>query len=160
MRHDDDAIAQARKTLGMAEQFDATFLHGVLWRAFHQKRMYQEAVAQAKIIFAADPEIVDALSRGYENGGYAEANRQAAEKLAMRARLSFWEQENTTILWAFAGEKARALDWLEKGYESRHSMMSFIAIDPHWDDLRSEPRFQELRRRLKLPPIAESPAPQ
>ncbi len=150
MRRYDDAIVQARKTLGMAEPF-VTLLHQVIWRAFHQKRMYQEALAEAKVIFAADPEIVEALSRGYAEGGYSEANRRAAEKLAVRAKLSFWERENVAILYAFAGQKARALDWLENGYETHHSMMSFIGIDPHWDDLRSEPRFDELLRKLNLP---------
>ena len=150
-RRYDDAIAQARKTLGMAEPFDVTFLHEVVWRALHQKRMYQEALAEAKAIFAANPEIVEALSRGYAEGGYSEANRRAAEKLAARAKLSFWERENVAILHAFAGQKARALDWLEKGYETHHAMMSFIGIDPHWDGLRSEPRFDELLRKLNLP---------
>ncbi len=146
----DEAIAQARKTLGMAEQWDVLFLHEILWRAFHQKRIYPEALAEIKTIFAGDAEIAEALSRGYAKGGYAEANRQAAEKLAARATLSFREQENVAILFAFAGQKAQALDWLEKGYATRHSMMSFIGIDPHWDDLRSEPRFHALLHKLKL----------
>ena len=113
--------------------------------------MYEDALAEAKAIFAADPEIVDALSRGYAEGGYVEANRRAAEKLAGRPKLSFWERENVAILYAFAGQNARALDWLARGYEIHHSMMSFIGIDPHWDGLRSEPRFLELLRKLNLP---------
>lgn len=113
--------------------------------------MYQEAVAEAKAIFSGDPEIVDALSSGYVERGYAEANRQAAERLAMRNPLTGWESENVSILFAFARQEARALDWLERGYQTHESMMSFIGIDPHWDDLRSEPRFQRLLQRLKLP---------
>ena len=150
-RRNDDAIVQARKTLRMPDAFDVTFLHEIPWRAFHQKRMYQEALAEAKVIFAADPEIVEALSRADADGGYAEANRRAAETLARRATLSFWDRENVAILYAFAGQKQRALDWLEKGFVTHHSMMSFIGIDPHWDDLRSEPRFRELLRKLNLP---------
>ena len=131
-------------------------MHEVQWRAFHQKRLHREALAEARIIHAKDPEILEALASGYAQGGYAEANRRAAEKLSARKNPNFWEQEHAAIYRAMAGQKSQALDWLERGYKTRHSMMSFIGVDPHWDLLRSEPRFRELMRKLKLP---ESPRP-
>jgi eukaryotic-like serine/threonine-protein kinase len=146
-----EAIVQARRTLRMPDAFDVTFLHEIPWRAFHQQRMYQEALAEAKAIFAVDPEIVDALSRGAAEGGYEAANRLAAETLARRTTLSYWDRENVAILYAFANQNQRSLDWLEKNFETRHGMMYFIGIDPHWDVLRSEPRFRELLRKLGLP---------
>jgi len=49
------------------------------------------------------------------------------------------------------GEKDQAFAWLEKGYAVRDSHMEFLAIDPLYDSLRPDPRFQDLLRRLHLP---------
>jgi hypothetical protein len=49
------------------------------------------------------------------------------------------------------GDKACALEWLEKGYEERDDLMIDLNVDPVFDGLRSEPRFQELVRPVGLP---------
>ena len=50
------------------------------------------------------------------------------------------------------GEHARAFDWLERAYE-RHDLVNLIHLGVGWDweDLRPEPRFQALLRRMNLP---------
>jgi hypothetical protein len=64
--------------------------------------------------------------------------------------------ERDTLIWAhakkhlLAGDKKRALDWLERGYEEHIFMLPFINADPFFDPLRGEPRFQSLVRRLGL----------
>jgi serine/threonine-protein kinase len=50
------------------------------------------------------------------------------------------------------GEKEQALDWLEKGYEDRNWWMPWLKVEPRFDPLRSEPRFQGLVRRVGLAP--------
>jgi TolB-like protein/DNA-binding winged helix-turn-helix (wHTH) protein/Tfp pilus assembly protein PilF len=54
----------------------------------------------------------------------------------------------TAILQAHLGDKPRALDALEKAYEQRALAMTEIAIEPAFDPIRDEPRFQELLRRV------------
>ena len=54
-------------------------------------------------------------------------------------------------LYARAGERVRALEWLEKGFEDRDPNMNFIDDYPIFESLRSEPRFQDLLRRMNLP---------
>ena len=49
------------------------------------------------------------------------------------------------------GEKEQALDWLEKAYEERDDWVVWFKCDPIPDGLRSEPRFQELMRRIGFP---------
>jgi serine/threonine-protein kinase len=50
------------------------------------------------------------------------------------------------------GENDRALEWLERGYAGHDGDMCLLKIAPHWDPLRSDPRFQDLLRRMNFPP--------
>jgi len=50
-----------------------------------------------------------------------------------------------------ADEHGQALEWLERGYQTREPNMIYIGVVPTYDGLRGEPRFQELLRRMKLP---------
>jgi hypothetical protein len=50
------------------------------------------------------------------------------------------------------GENDRALEYLEKAYEEHSNWLIYLHIDPSMDGLRDEPRFQDLLRRVGLPP--------
>jgi hypothetical protein len=54
-------------------------------------------------------------------------------------------------LYAYAREKDRALEWLEKAYQERELGLVHLQVDPDWDILREAPRFQDLLRRMKFP---------
>jgi hypothetical protein len=43
-----------------------------------------------------------------------------------------------------------AIDWLEKAFQARDLNMPYLSVDPIFDDLRNEPRFQDILRRMKL----------
>jgi len=53
-----------------------------------------------------------------------------------------------TKFYARLGNKEQALSGLEKSYEARDFLMPFVNIDPAFDDLRSEPRFQAIVQRM------------
>jgi len=55
------------------------------------------------------------------------------------------------VIYAALGDKEQALQWLEKGYKEHSPTLYFLKIDPALDPLRSEPRFQDLTRRMKFP---------
>jgi hypothetical protein len=61
-------------------------------------------------------------------------------------------QKSGEIAWRFvqAGDKNKALDWLEVGYEKRDQNMPYLCW-PLFDPLRNEPRFQEIARKMGLP---------
>jgi adenylate cyclase len=58
---------------------------------------------------------------------------------------------STAIIYAALGEKAKAIELLEMGYEERSQFLPFLAVDPKFDNLRSDPRFQDLTRRVGIP---------
>ena len=50
------------------------------------------------------------------------------------------------------GENDRALELLERAYRERSWELVFIRVEPWVDPLRSDPRFQDLLRRINFPP--------
>jgi hypothetical protein len=52
--------------------------------------------------------------------------------------------------YALLGEQDQAFVWLNKEYEVRSGLV-FLKADPVWDKLRSDPRFEDLLRRIGLP---------
>ena len=146
----DDALALLRKTL--STQPDNPVARSTLRVTYHHRGMFKEAFEEWKAAYAAkgDSETVDALSRGYLEGGYPVAMRRAAETLATRppAAARPWQ---TATLYARAGEYRKAIEWFEKAYEERDPNMPYLSVDPLFDGLRSEPRFQALLHRMNLP---------
>ena len=53
-------------------------------------------------------------------------------------------------VYATLGETDEAIDWLNKGYEQRVFSMFFVRVDPLFDPIRDDARFQELVRRIGL----------
>jgi tetratricopeptide (TPR) repeat protein len=46
------------------------------------------------------------------------------------------------------GDHEKALDWLERGFQEHDVRLIFLTVDPKWNNLRSESRFQDLMRRV------------
>jgi hypothetical protein len=59
-----------------------------------------------------------------------------------------------SFIWAYAGldDKEQAFVWLEKAYQERRDRVFLLSVDPLLDPLRSDPRFQDLVRRVGLAP--------
>jgi len=58
------------------------------------------------------------------------------------------------VVWAGLGDVEKTLSCLEKAYEERHARMIWLRCHETFRDFRSHPRFQELLRKIGLPPIA------
>jgi hypothetical protein len=50
------------------------------------------------------------------------------------------------------GDKDEAFAWLERVYSQHSNVLTTLKVDPHFDPLRSDPRFQDLLRRVGLAP--------
>src|SRR5437868_14482111 len=74
------------------------------------------------------------------SGKRAEALR-LAEQLEGRSRTEFVNPEIIALVYTGLGDKAQALQWLEKGYEERPWSMITLAQDPMFDSLDAEPAF-------------------
>jgi TolB-like protein/Tfp pilus assembly protein PilF/predicted Ser/Thr protein kinase len=149
-RRYDDAIALLRKILDTVP--DNAIALSTLRTAYHMKHMYKEALEIWKASYAAkgDQEAVEALERGFAEGGYPGALRRVADMLVARSQKTFVTPWQIATLYTRAGMNKEALDWLEKAYQAHDQNMPYISVDPIFDDLRAEPRFQEILRRMRL----------
>ena len=150
VRRYDEAIAAARKA--MSSQSDQPLARNALINALFMKDMYDEIMALERERWAKDREVLEALERGYAEAGFTGARRRLCEVLAGR----YGNPGGVTayalaILYAQAGDRDRVIEWLEKAYEARDGNVPYIGM-PFFDLVRSEPRFQDLVRRVGLPP--------
>ena len=121
--------------------------------AFFNKGMYAEALAEEirLLELVGDKDLVAALARGNEEGGYPGAMRLAAEKLVARSKRTYVQPTMIADFCVRAGDKDRALDWFEEAFQVHDTQLWYVNVVPHLAVLRSDPRFQDLLRRMKLP---------
>jgi TolB-like protein/DNA-binding winged helix-turn-helix (wHTH) protein/Tfp pilus assembly protein PilF len=151
LRRYDEAITQFRNVL--AAQPDFSSAHLGLWGAFYKKEMFPEALGEAKKFFAVlgDHDVGQALERGEAAGGYSRAMHLGAEVLAARSKRSHVPAVRVARLYAHAGDKDKVIEWLQKAYDEGETPLLHLGVAWDWDLVRSDPRFQNLMRRINLP---------
>ncbi len=151
VRRYDEVIRLLRKTLGTSPAEPIAL--STLRSAYHQKKMYDEALEAWKLSYEAkgDREAIRALDRGRTEGGYSRALQSLAEMLIERSKTSYVTPWQVATLYTRAGMKDEALDWFEKAYDAHDPNMPYLSVDPIFEDLRDLPRFQAILRRMGLP---------
>jgi tetratricopeptide (TPR) repeat protein len=126
--------------------------------AYAMKRMYPQALAefdkisdQDKAVAPENQFVASGLGWVYAvSGRRADALRIAKEldELSSHVYVDFYQ---FATIYAGLGENDEAFRLLEKGYEEHSASMPFLAVDPFWYGMRSDPRYADLLRRMGLP---------
>jgi len=152
MRRYDAAIEQFKKVLKTAPYQGLALSN--LPTAFHQKGLYEKSMQSLMDYYKAiefQPGI-EALSRGYEQAGYTGAITSAAELWESLSQSTYIIPWICIELYAYAGNKEKTLDWLEKGFETGDPNIPYMGVFPQIIDLvGDEQRYQELLRKMNLP---------
>jgi len=132
---------------------DAPFLLSTLRTTYHLMGRHEEAMEmwRASYRVAGDDEALAALEDGWGRGGYSEALRAVAELFEVRAQTQYVTPWQIATLYTRAGDAEPALTHLEMAYRDHDQNMPSIAVDPIFDFIRNEPRFQALVDSLGLP---------
>ena len=153
-RRYDEAIEQLRQTVQMEPDFAAA--HYFLAWAYEQKGMYEKTIVhlqKALAVSPGSPDKVGALGHAhavFKRRGYAQKALKELHKLSERRFVSAYD---FAIIYVGLDEADQAFKWLERAYEERSfSMLMSLKAEPMLDALRSDPRFQDLVRRVGLPP--------
>lgn len=151
------AIGQLRKAIEIDPNYQRA--HNVLANWYAQMGRYDEAVAEAKKAAAlsgsAQPEdgssqVSYQLVYIYAKAGRVREARQMLDELKRRGNRRHDQLYFQALAYAALGDRERAFELIEKLYETRSLDLLGLKGDPAWDDLRSDPRFQERLRRFGL----------
>ncbi|HEX4998952.1 MAG TPA: TIR domain-containing protein [Terriglobia bacterium] len=156
-RRDDEAEKELLAVLSKTPEFEEA--HRQLGDVYLTQRKYQRALeeytkAEDYSIKHGDEGAVEyealiARARAFlEN---KEKARQAAQSFEERYARQYFPASYIALIYIALGDKDSALKWLNQSYEDRSDEMILLKVDPAYDSLRNDPRFDELVKRIGLP---------
>ena len=152
-RRYDQAIEQCGKALELGP--DSVGAHDCLGLGYLAKKMYEKAIAEcqrAVNLSSNDLNRAVDLARAHALAGNKAEARKALNELRARAKRSYVPPSLFAQIHLGLGEKKQGLAWLETAYANRDPYLVWLKVDPAFDSVRSDPAFQDLMRRLALPP--------
>jgi TolB-like protein/Flp pilus assembly protein TadD len=152
----DEALQQLRTTV--EAEPDYWLAHLYFARALEKKGELSAAIAELKkttLIEGAPAEVISALGYAYAVSG----NKAEAEKIILQLKEQSEQSKQFYVpaygiatIYAGLGDKERAFAYLEKEYANGAFYLNYLKVDPEVDNLRSDPRFADLLRRVRLAP--------
>jgi tetratricopeptide (TPR) repeat protein len=153
-RRYDEAIEQLRRTVELDPNYPVTYW--ILGLVLRKTGRYELAIIEGEkgvklsggspMMRAALAHTLGAARRSLEAG-------QILEDLTILANQKYVAPYFFAGIHVGLGENDRALEYLEKAYEEHSNWLIYLHIDPSMDELRDDPRFQDLLRRVGLPSL-------
>ena len=125
---------------------DWNFLWGDVYAA---KGMYPESI-QEFIRSGNGPYSLGHLGNAYARAGQQEAALKTIAQLQEFVRKDGVGRYEIALVYTGLGRKQDAFKWLEASYQAHDVGLLYLKVDPSLDPLRSDPRFQDLVRRVGL----------
>ena len=148
----DKALEQTEAAIYLAPGHPTVVYHSCV--VYNKAGMYDKAIELAEERLEEDPDNQDSLV----NAGYAYAKsgqRRKAEEAIQRLRAiseSRWVPRSYLAqIYGALGEKDRAITELEKAFEDRDVDVAKLSVHPYFDDIRDDPRFAAIAKRVGLP---------
>src|SRR5882762_2950305 len=150
-RRYDEAIAQLNRTLSLDPNFYVARAN-LCW-VDSAKDMHREAVAECRKARELND---DSLIKGYlalvlARSGQREEARKLLDELKLESTRRYVTSYGIALAHIGLNEKEEAFVWLEKEVAERGYWCGVYAVAPELDDLRGDPRFKEMLKRLNLP---------
>jgi TolB-like protein/Tfp pilus assembly protein PilF len=161
----DRAIEHLRRTIEMEPGFPTA--HFVLAGVYAETGMYEDWIQEYEtaLTLAGAGALARTLAGVFRDCGYQGTMQKAAEEYVARAYENYVSAAEIAGLYAEAGKKEEAIHWLEKAYAERDPNVIFIGsrgMSPSlpwrtsWYQLRSDPRFETLLKKLGLDELESS----
>lgn len=147
----DEALDRLKKTFELAPNFWLSHLFASM--AYIEKGMYPEAISEARLAKQFSP--VQTNSDAYESYALAKSGKLAEAQALLDELLKlsterFIPPYHVALAYNGLGDTGKALEWLEKAFQQHDPKMAFLKADQKWNNLRSEPRFIDLIKRMNF----------
>jgi TolB-like protein/Flp pilus assembly protein TadD len=150
-RRYDEAIEWGRRTLELDRAYATA--HRILGWAYEETGRFEAAIAshrRASDLTERQPNFTGQLGRAYALAGREEKAREVLAGLIERSKRMYVSSLDICIIQTALGDRAAALDWLERAFEERADHLPYLKVNPRLDALRSEPRFQAVLEKMGL----------
>jgi TolB-like protein/DNA-binding winged helix-turn-helix (wHTH) protein len=145
-RRYEEAVEEAQKVADINPKFSSA--HICMGLAYEQQRRFPEAIEELQKAsgFCRD-RCFGLIGQVFAMSGDRQSALEAMRQLQRRAYASPWL---VAVIYAQLNDKDRAFAWLEKAYEGREHDLAFAGVWPLFDNLRGDPRYSDLLRRVGL----------
>jgi tetratricopeptide (TPR) repeat protein len=145
------AAEQLRKTLELDPRYPMAYIY--LGQCLDQLEEFERAIAefQKGLQAVEDPWLSASLIHAYGRAGRRMEAKKELTKLLENSKTKVVSPYLLAMAYAGLDEKAKALRWLETAYRERANWIPYLKVDPELDNLRTDPRFADLLRRVGLP---------
>jgi TolB-like protein/Tfp pilus assembly protein PilF len=152
-RRYDQLIDQSKKTLELHP--DLAHLHWALGFGYLENSQYEAAIAELQAAVEHSrgaPIFLALLGETYAIAGRGDEAQRSLDKLNELSNQRYITPYMLGRIYAALNEKDEALSCFELAYHGRAAWTVYLKVDPHLDQLRSEPRLQDLMRCMNFPP--------
>ncbi len=153
MRQYQEAIDQLRRTLDLEPNFIRA--HFDLALVYIQTGMYDEAIAEFKTWIEGTEEGPGAqslLGYAYAASGRRQEAFAVIDELKAQSSQRYVSNYSIAVIYIGLGERDLGFEWLEKSYEAHEDPLISLKVNPRFDSLRDDPRFERLIRGIGLSP--------
>jgi DNA-binding winged helix-turn-helix (wHTH) protein/tetratricopeptide (TPR) repeat protein len=151
-RQYDSAVDLLTRKVEMNPNYPAS--HEWLGLVFEQQGRDRQAIEefQKAITLSGGDFGVGALGHLYAKSGRKDEARKAIQRLDERARVSYVSPYEKAVIYAGLDQQDESLKYLQKSFDERSLSASLLRFDPRLNELRADPRFQDLMRRVGMTP--------
>jgi len=152
-RRYDAAIELCRQVLA----FDDTFAYPrrILGLAYVQKGMIEEAIDELKHAAEAthrNPVFVARLGYALAAAGRSDEAQQLLDELSRLSETKYVSPDHVALIYVGLGDTEAAFHWLREAVQKHAVDLRFLKVDPAFDPLRGDARFEDLLRQVGFPP--------
>jgi eukaryotic-like serine/threonine-protein kinase len=149
-RRYDEAIQVFQNVINLQPDYAAA--HLILGDTYAAKGQYAEAIAEYQKYITLNGETTSTLCYlGYGEAKSGKRDEALAILNKLKTTKEYVSPAELAVLYVGLGDKEAALDSLERSYRAHDLQMQYLKVDPHYDALRAEARFQDLLRKVGLP---------
>jgi serine/threonine protein kinase/Tfp pilus assembly protein PilF len=151
-RQYDEAVAQLLRTVELDPNYPMTYwILGLIYRDTARYDLAISAGEKGVSLSGGSPLMRAALAQTFAAAGAPEKAIEIADELNELAKQRYVAPHFFAGIYVGLGEHDRAIEYLEKSCAEHCHWLIYLHVDPSMDDLRNDPRFQDLLRRVGLP---------